>query len=342
MKERARNIAVGVTVIVALAMLAGMVLLFAGLPEFFRGGYIIRLHFSSTADAHTGDLVHLRGMQIGTITHISFTEGDPRKGVTFVARINRDINIPGNATAYIYNRGFAGSAYVELKGNGPDRIDPATGKVFEWLPKDGSAHIEGVLKTGVIPDELTEAIRGISKLADSLSLLIAPPEAPASTTQQAATTEARPATKQVGLQSTLAKLSLTLDSLHAVLEENKADIKTSVANLVVATAKASEAMDALKQFSIEARKTTGNADRRIDEITKKLIEDAEAISALMSTINKAAAKIESDQGTAGRLVNDPALYNSFLEAARQTTELMKQFSELVETWKKSGVEIKVK
>ncbi len=43
MTPNARNIAVGLTVIVALAMLGGMILIFAGLPQMFQAGYEIKI-----------------------------------------------------------------------------------------------------------------------------------------------------------------------------------------------------------------------------------------------------------------------------------------------------------
>jgi len=152
--------------------------------------------------------------------------------------------------------------------------------------------------------------------------------------------------------------------------KNQANIKTSLANLAKATAKATEAMDALKSFATEASKTAAetrrtiadarktvatagqtatrfsrlaeNADRRVEELTAKLIEDAEKLSTLLTAVNKMTRKVESGEGTAGRLINDPKLYNSLLEASDQLTELTKEFRRLLEHWKKHGVPIKLK
>lgn len=45
MKESTRNIAIGLTVIAALVLLGGMILIFAGLPGPLQTGYKIKLHF---------------------------------------------------------------------------------------------------------------------------------------------------------------------------------------------------------------------------------------------------------------------------------------------------------
>ena len=72
----------------------------------------------------------------------------------------------------------------------------------------------------------------------------------------------------------------------------------------------------------------------------KLIESADELSVLLATLNKAAAKIESGKGTAGKLLNDPKLYNTLLEVGDQMTRLLKEFRQLVEKWKTSGLGIR--
>ena len=356
MKERARDLAIGMTVIVALVVLMGLIVLFTGLPEILQPGYEIRIVADTTYDVHGGDSVHLAGIQIGRVVDISFTDPDqPAKGVTFVAKIDPEVNLPGNVQAYIFTKGVVGAAYLELKDDGPQRTDPATGKVLEVFPKDGSMAISiRHVGSGLIPPELTDAIKSVMKLADNLNQLVAPEPALPVGVPTTAPAVAEPA----GLKGTMGKLNRALDALSAVLGdvENQKNIKTSLANLTQATSSAREAMDSVKQFAEEARQTASRArttaedfsklatksTQRIDELIGKLITDAEQISKLMAIVNRAAAKIESGEGTAGKLLNDPELYNSFLAATRQLNKLLIEFRQLVETWRKSGVELKLK
>ena len=151
MTENARNILIGLTVLVALALLGGMILIFAGLPGPFQTGYRIRLRFASTGNAQEGDTVHLNGLPVGKITEIHFADGDPRKGVTMVARIDRGVSIPANVRAYISGKGLAGGAFVDLKPEGPDRIDPKTGKPMDLQPL---GLVPGEIKSGIqVSDE---------------------------------------------------------------------------------------------------------------------------------------------------------------------------------------------
>ena len=359
MTERARNLAVGLTVMIAIAMLSGMIVIFTGLPDMFRQGYDIHMRFPTTADAHQGDDVHLVGMMIGKITGVRFTDpADPGKGVTFTASIDNDVDIPANVKAYILTKGFVGGAWLELKSDAPVPVDPGTGKPA-YLPRNGTAVVEGILKgSGVIPDELLEAISGLSELGRNLNRLIAPPAEPTTAPDGPASRPTTAKSGLTGLHATIDKLNRTLDAMHAILgdAENRANLKTSLANLAKATAQANEAMAALKKFATDATKGVADARKavkdislltsetgsKIDELSAKLIDNAEKISRLMTTMNKAAEKLEAGKGSAGMLLNDPKLYNSLLEATRQLTRLLTDFDELIKTWKAEGVDIRVK
>ena len=107
-------------------------------------------------------------------------------------------------------------------------------------------------------------------------------------------------------------------------------------------------MDAMKEFADETRKSfvtaAGSANtvtKRVDQLALKLIEDAEKISTLLATINRIAIKLEKGEGTAGKLLSDPKLYNNLLKATDQTKIMLKEFSDLVKTWKESGIKVKM-
>ena len=363
MKERTRNVSVGVTVIVALAMLAGMILLFAGLPEAFQTGYTVRMQSTSAHDLHEGDPVYLSGMRVGRVIRIAFSDPrDPGRGVTITARIEGDINLPGDAKAVVFTRGFVGSPYLAIVGGGPERLD-AAGQPLRFLPPDGSAviavhHDRG----GMFPAEFTDAIGNLAKLAGKIDSLLGPAPGEAPTTTPAT----GPAEPPPGLRGAIVRLNRTLDALHTVVgdADNQANIHASLANLAEATAKASATMDALKamagEISTQARqaadrageaiegvstsltKTSDTARRRIDELAERVGRSADSLSTLMATLNKFATKLQSGEGTGAKLANDPKLYNNLVEAAAEMTKLMADLRELVDTWKRSGVELKLK
>lgn len=358
MKEHTRNLAVGLTVLVALAMFGGMILIFAGLPELLQTGRVLRLKFPETAGASSGEWVFMSGIQIGKITSIEFAEADPREGVMFICRIDSDVKLPGNVEPTITARAFMGGPYLELRPTGPDRYDPVTKKKLEYLPDDWPKPLEGRrISPSMLPKELTDGLKNLSKLAESLnSLVAAPAETQPAGTQP--TTQPTPAT----LRGTLAKFDRALEDLHEVLgdKSNQENFKKAMAGLADAAAKATEAMDALKAFAVDGREKAGktltaasqavekfgkladNTDRRLDDISKKIITDAEQLSKVLETVNRIATKMDTGEGTVAKLVNDPKLYDNFLQASRQLSELAAELRVLVREWEKNGVRLKLK
>jgi len=339
MTEHTKNLAVGLTVIVALVLLGSMIVLFTGLPTLFQRGYRIDIRLPSRAETNPGDEIHISGEKVGRITGIDFTDpDDPYKGVTLTARINRNIRLPGNTAAFVYKRPFMGGAYTELKPEGPLPTDPATGSPVTFLQPDTEIVIPGrVITPSMLPDDLEPALKGLAKLAENLNNLIAPPPPAQGTTTASAPAPGTP------LARSISNLNAALEGLAKVFGdvENQANWKTSLANLGKATERADKAMEAMRRFADEARKTSTTAGKRIDQLTGKLIEDAEKISRLLATVNRAAMKLEAGEGTAGRLISDPKLYNNLVELSQQMKVLLGELSQLVKTWKEKGVKIKM-
>jgi phospholipid/cholesterol/gamma-HCH transport system substrate-binding protein len=364
MTDRSKNVAVGITVVVALAALAGMIMLFTGLPSLFQPGYTVHIRASGSHDAHEGDPLHAAGMRVGRITGIRLVDPEhPFEGVRISARIEDDIVLPSNVRAYFYNRGLTGSTYIELKPSGDPYLNPKTGEPFGSFPRNGSITMKSERAgQGLLPPEASEALKGISDLAKKLNTLFEPSPLPTTGPGAIATTgpETKPVMSQglaAGLKTSVAKLNRSLDAINAIFgdPENQRNLKRTLARMDEATASAAEAMDLLSQFARQARKTLSAADetiesfdtlanvsrQRVDTLMVKLIEDAEQISRLMQSLNRAVTKIESGEGTAGKLLNDPDLYNQLVQVSRQLNTVLTDAKQLIDSWRKGGVPIKV-
>jgi phospholipid/cholesterol/gamma-HCH transport system substrate-binding protein len=362
MTERARNLAVGVTVLVALAMLGGLVLLFTGLPEWFQSGYRIDVQLPSTAGTNAGDLVHFSGMNVGRVTDIEFTNPNrPSEGVTLSMRIAGDVRIPANSRVYVI-RGFMGSPYIEINADGPPMIDPNTGKEIAYLSTDTPATLEGRITSSgpieefrpvlesfdAIADDLQPTIRSFGQLASNLNALIAP--RPAGTGPDPNAPADPNAPRPPAIRETMDNLNETLQALHDVLGDpnTRANLKTSLANLAEATGKASAAMDDLSAFARQATTSaegvtdlTASAGQRIDEVARGLVSASDKLSDLLATLNRVAVKLEKGQGSAGRFVNDPKLYNQLVTASTQLSAVATDLRKLLAKWEAEGLPLKL-
>ena len=188
--------------------------------------------------------------------------------------------------------------------------DRRTGRAMLFLPTDRPVVIKGTLKTSMLPEELKDGLKGISKLAENLNELLAParPAGQGKAATQCART--RPATQQ-GLKGTIAKLNKALDALNEVLsKKNRANLAASLKN--------------------------------VDDLTRKLLGSAEKLSSALDGINRTVTKIEAGEGSVGKFINDPKLYNTLLEASQQLSLSLKEFRQLLKQWKEKGVGIKLK
>ncbi len=361
MKEHTRNVAVGLTVLVALVMFGGMVMMFAGLPELLQTGRVLRMKFPDTAGAKSGEWVYMSGIQVGKITSIDFVEGDSRKGVMFVCRINSGVKLPGNVEPTITSRALMGGPYLSFQPTGDDRHDPVTGEKLEYLPEDWPEPLNGRrVFTSMLPKELTDGLKNLSNLAESLNSLVAAPAGTQPAGTQPTTQPAPPAPPT--LLGMLAKFDRALTDVHDVLgdEDNQKNFKKTMAGLADASAKAADAMDALREFAVEGREKAGktltaasqavdkigtlavNTDRRLEDISKEIVNDAEKLSKVLETVNRIATKMDTGEGTVAKLVNDPKLYDNFLQASRQLSLLSAELRVLVREWEKNGVKLKLK
>ncbi len=360
MKEQTRSLLVGITVLVALVVLGAMILIFQELPTFMQVGYRVQLQFPDSAGAAEGADVLLAGKRIGRIIRVEFADDDARKGIILHALIDSDVNIPGNVNAYIQGRGIAGGAVIQIRSDGyppgAGRKDPATGEPLAWIPKKGEFRIHGRMADGgLIPAKLraqiAEATVSIKRLADKLDRFFTPPaagDAPAAprTTQPAA-----------NLFTTLAKLNAALDAVNRTLgdAENQANLKAGLSNLKSGLGSFKKAADAAAEVMAEARQVFGrakvtfaevsdatkSASKRFDDLALRLMDDADRLGKVLTIFHRSAAKLESSRGTAGKLLNDPRLYNTLVDATAQLKVTLDKLEVLLAEWRKKGIKLKL-
>jgi len=204
-------------VLAALGILGGLILIFTGLPQMFMRGNVVKIKFNNTHGLIPGDTIHLLDKSVGRVTDVSFTDGDPRKGVTVTARIDSDIRLPSNVQASVHSRGITGKGYLSLWPSGPLRKNPETGEEMQFYPKDMIVELVGIPRTGggMFPAELKDAMKDFGKLATNLNRLLEGGDAVATDPTTAPTTQ--PDEKiPPGLLGTVTRLNRTLDAVYEV------------------------------------------------------------------------------------------------------------------------------
>ena len=72
------------------------------------------------------------------------------------------------------------------------------------------------------------------------------------------------------------------------------------------------------------------------------MDDADKLGDLLTTLDKVAAKVSEGEGTAGKLLNDPQLYNDLVESARQLARTLEELQATVKAWREDGLRLKLR
>jgi len=116
---------------------------------------------------------------------------------------------------------------------------------------------------------------------------------------------------------------------------NKKNIKATLANLSEATKQASQTLKEFQKFSATSTVTLRNVDNNIEKVGEELSE-------MMSQLSMILEKVNSGQGTAGKLINDGQLYENLLENTEQLQSLLEELESFLAKANKKGLPIKLK
>jgi phospholipid/cholesterol/gamma-HCH transport system substrate-binding protein len=275
------------------------------------------VHFPDTGGVGTGSDVSMAGKRIGRVSDVAFANpNNLTKGIVFALSIDRNVNLPGDVNFYAQTRGLIGSSSIEVRQDrrppGSQRKTTATDQPLAMIPRDDSTVLEGGQPEpgagGILPPDMLadakELVKNVNSLAKSLDTFFTPP-----TTSSSAPTS-QPATPNIYV--TLEKFDRVMDNANVILGDkaNQENLKAT--------------LDELHQLS------------------STLVADAGQLGKLLSTINSAFVKIDKGEGTLGKLLNDPALYNTMVDASTALKGVLSQLTQLTEQWKREGLGVHLK
>ena len=373
MKESSKNFAVGLTVIMGLVLVAGIILVFTGLPGCLAQGYRIEVRMDNSHGIIEGDIIHMRGIEVGRVTNIGFTEGDP-ESVTLIATIGDEYRLPANTRLVIQGANFLGRPYLNLESSGEPLIGP-DGEPLEWIPP--GAQIEGIFRQAdMIPQEVKTqlstianlgemigpAMQEFSALARNLNLLLggtpATPNGGQANGGNGNGNGNGQAPPESPLQSTLAKFDTVLTGMAAFFgnEQNQKNLSQALQGMADASSAAQKSfaqidslLSELKELAAQGQKTVASigqtsdvAQEQVKRVAERMVTSVEQLSQVLQTLQLASRKLERGEGTAGKILNDPELYNNLVDAAGELNKLVTEMRGLVQEWKESGLGIKLR
>lgn len=262
----------------------------------FRDDHYYHVLFAGVDGLYKSNQVLVNGMRVGQVSAIDFAD-DSTGRILVTLRIPASRSIAATASAQIVNTGLIGGRVIRLNhatGPGPYLHDGDT------IRGNTDRSYADVVETDIQP---------VISNADTLLTLL---KRIAFTLNEAITPE------------TATLIQGTLQNIHTA----SANLNTTLAQLPPMVADARRAMQSIQELSTGGRQTLTQANRLLDTLQyANLGLIAHRADSTLQSLNSLLAALQSTQGTAGRLINSPELYNHLDSATRNLELLLRDLKE---------------
>lgn len=329
-----KNVLVGATMLVALILLAIMTLLFGEAPiRLFRTAQLTVKFEADTAEGiSNGSPIFYLGVNVGQVRTVELpTDGQAR--VTIWGTVRSANAIPGNVRGVVRSSLIGGTASLSL--------EPIGGVPQGKLTNNQSIAVHGG-GNNVLPKEFAELAASLTELSKRLQTTVDDWNRSKVIDKVAVTLDS--------VQKTVEKFGATSDELKKLLGDDKmrGDLKTTLANFRDVSENAKVIGKNLEKLSTDLQKTNTDVSvvinktgTRIDDLSKQLGGRLDQLAGVLDRFNSVAQKIDKGEGTAGKLINDPKLYEALLDTSQELALTVKDLRRLVEQWEQEGVSLKL-
>ena len=279
-----RTIELRVGIVVAIAA----IILFLGIIwikeyRFNVERYKYGVLFPNVGALGVGDPVTVLGVKKGTVESIILSGGDVL--VTF--NLTTDVKLKKDAKFTVMNIGLMGERFIDVSpGHSPELLDL-------------SRPVEGFYDTG-IPEVMGMA----GQMLDEIRRLVAHLEGIFGTEWS-----------QESFKETIKDLRKLSADLVTLLDRNKDKLEKTATDLSYASSELKVLVERNKEKLQSSVDNFTTSSAKLDTITTTL-------SSLSVSLKNLTQKIESGQGTFGKLVNDSTLYNDLRKTTNNLDELV--------------------
>ena len=284
MASRNSEITVGVTVIIALAVVVWSVtaLRQVRLAESTRHWWVT---FSDVGGLAEDDPVTVNGVKKGSVKDIHLA---PRGLVVVDFILTRDVRLAHGDRVFIRNVGMMGEKFIAI-APGPG------GKAYD-AQRDT---IEGVYESGIpeVVSQMGSALASLEKLSERFDRLLAIAE------------------EHNTVHTTLSNVEAASAELKQTLTDSRADLVALAANLRATSEVARRTAESTEPKVGRALDDVSRTSARMDSLIARL----DTLSGELTDVSR---KVNSRQGTAAKLLNDRALYDETRLALRELTNLV--------------------
>ena len=281
-----RELKIGIFLAVVLAIMGVFIFTVGDLGRVFRkAGYQLTVTFDSAAGVDPGVLVRVAGIKVGRVKSIELVG----TRAVFTLDIVPSFRVPRGSRATQSTLGLLGEKYIEIQpGEGPGYYEPGS-------------ELEGVSPVGF--DRIGSLFVSIGAELKDLSATLKEMVGPES---------------RANVKDLLGNMSAFSAELRDFMAVNKDGLSRSIQGTSQAvqdfdrtiaslSTKMTETLGAVQGLADENRESVRASLARIQEILSRM---EEVVRLMKETLDK----VDKGQGTLGKLVNEPGLYDRAEEA----------------------------
>ncbi len=302
--QNRRNMIVGAFVIVGVLVFAYMVFLFGELPVTVTKltSYSIKVGLPFAPGVQENTPVRYCGYQVGRVTYVGPPMPFEDEDDKFTHQVTVDMSIDRKYSTIPSNA----KARLGKRGMGSSYIDlitePMTAEELDKLePK--------FLQQGML-------IQALDGSAGEFELI--PPEL------------------QNKIDTFFVKVTTLTDNLNTIVGDinNQQNLKKTLANLSKATEESVTTLQQIKEFSQTGKEKMASVSESVTQTSEEL---GETLIELRRTLNK----INSGQGTVGKLINDDKLYENLVDSSEELKAALEKMKKTFNKTSKKGIKVSV-
>lgn len=252
---------------------------------FKAGAYQITIHFPDITGLEPGDKVSYAGLQVGKVKHFGLENGQ----VIVHAELNPEFKLPRDSRALIKSLGMVGEKFID--------IVPGTESAFLQ---------EGDRIEGAVAGDLTDITDSAGELMKQAEELLA---------------QIQKAFANIFDHSSQNHLKESIEHLNEIsksINDNSGHLENTLINVESMSKNLNEMLLAHRQEMESSIRNFHTASNRFDDLTAKMDESLASVQTLL-------ARIENQEGTAGKIIADEQLYNDIRNLTSELGTLVQDF-----------------
>ncbi len=283
---------------IGLVVLASIFIAYIGFrimkdEPFFSSTNMVYTKYQTVDGLIKGSNVFLNGFKVGTVKEMSFLPGGDS---TLVAiSITEPITIPVGSKARLATPDFIGTGTIDIEKSDNQEM-------IEW-----GDYIEGVQKEGLL-ESFTEKA---SSMSDSVAISINKINSILTKAESIDETE---------INSTISSFRETGETIQEIITKRQADIDSMIID-------ARKTMGSLSELSDGSKGNIESTLANLEKFSNELDALSAELQASSESINSILSKIDIGEGSLGKMVNDPSLYNNLDSLTVNLNELIKGIQE---------------